>query len=101
MRLIDNNLSNAIKYSDAGSEIRVKLEKNRLSFHTQGESIRDTKRIFQKYVRENTTVGGYGLGLSIVFEIAKQYGIEIDLVSDEEKGTVFTYTFICYDNEIT
>ena len=93
MQLIDNNLSNAIKYSDAGSTIEVTLHKNILSFHSYGQTIKDTVKIFDKYVRENTTVGGYGLGLSIVKEIAKKYQIDTKLHSEENKGTTFTYKF--------
>jgi len=101
MRLIDNNLSNAIKYSRVGSQIVVELKDNILSFLTEGEPIKNKKHIFDKYVRENTVVGGYGLGLNIVKEIARQYHIKIDLVSEEKKGTLFTYTFKCHTNDIS
>ena len=92
-RLIDNNLSNAVKYSDAGSDIEVVLEANKLSFHTQGRTIQDKEKIFHRYVRENTTVGGYGLGLSIIKDITQKYDIDIQLESDPEHGTTFTYIF--------
>ena len=53
-------------------DIFEKHEKeNLLSFHSIGEVIQDRKAIFKKYIRENTVVGGYGLGLSIVHEITK------------------------------
>jgi signal transduction histidine kinase len=100
MRLIDNNLSNAVKYSQAGSRIDVRLQDNKLSFHTSGDLVKDKKKIFNKYVRENTTVGGYGLGLSIVQEISRRYNIVIELVSEEGKGTIFSYLFKCCTNEI-
>lgn len=92
-RLIDNNLSNALKYSKAGSTIEVALHDTVLSFHSQGEPIRDKEKVFEKYFRENRTVGGYGLGLSIVKEIADKYGIEMKVASDIHNGTVFTYIF--------
>jgi len=99
MRLIDNNLSNAVKYSRPGSQIDVRLQGNRLSFHTKGDPVKDKRKIFNKYVRENTTVGGYGLGLSIVEEIGRRYNIEIEVVSEEGKGTTFSYIFnVCTDN---
>jgi len=92
-RLIDNNLSNAVKHSDAGSTIEVVLEANKLSFHTQGKTIENKEKIFHRYVRENTTVGGYGLGLSIIKDITQKYNIELQLESDPEHGTTFTYIF--------
>jgi len=101
IRLIDNNLSNALKYSYPGSDIHVVLDKNKLSFHTQSKAIVDKKKIFDKYRRENTTVGGYGLGLGIIRDIAKKYQIDIRLRSDTQEGTTFTYVFKCHTNVIS
>ena len=101
IRLIDNNLSNAIKYSYVGTVITVKLEGNSLSFHSIGEVIQDKVAVFKKYVRENHVVGGYGLGLSIVTEISKKYHIEIVVDSKEKLGTTFGYTFKCHSNVIS
>ena len=101
IRLIDNNLSNAIKYSDANSEIKVKLQNNMLSFHNSAKPIQDTKGVFKKYFRENIVVGGHGLGLSIVSDIAKKYSIDISLTSSREDGTTFNYTFKCHVNDIS
>ncbi len=100
-RLIDNSLYNAIKYSAVGSHIEVVLTNNILSFHNQGEAIKNKKKVFHKYFRENKTVGGYGLGLSIIKNIADKYGIEIRLESDIHSGTTFTYIFKCHTNVIS
>ncbi len=100
-RFIDNNLSNAIKYSAAESHIDIVLTGNQLSFHNRGEVIQNTKKIFRKYYRENNTVGGYGLGLSIIKDIARKYHIEIILTSDTEKGTSFNYFFKCHTDDMS
>ena len=92
-RLIDNSLYNAIKYSAVGSDIKVVLDNNILSFHNQGEVIENKEKVFHKYFRENKTVGGYGLGLSIIKDIANKYHIAIKLESDIDNGTTFTYRF--------
>jgi len=97
-RLIDNNLSNAIKYADKKTHITITLNDNILSFHSFGATIQDTKKVFHKYVRENSVVGGYGLGLSIVKDIADRYNIDIDLRSSTTEGTYFTYHFKCHTN---
>jgi signal transduction histidine kinase len=86
IRLIDNNLSNAIKYSSKNSRIVLRLDTNKLSFYNSGQAIQNHKTIFDKYVRENSVIGGYGLGLSIVKDIAKRYGISIELSSPFEEG---------------
>lgn len=100
-RLIDNNLSNAIKYSDINTTIDIILKNDTLSFHNIGKPIKDTKHIFDKYFRENSVVGGHGLGLSIVKEIAKKYFIEVTLDTDKKNGTTFTYKFKCHSDDIS
>ncbi len=100
-RLIDNSLYNAIKYSAAGSDIHVILDNNRLSFHNQGKAIEHKEKVFHKYFRENTTVGGYGLGLSIIKDIANKYDIGITLQSDTHEGTIFTYVMKCHTGDIS
>lgn len=100
IRLIDNNLSNAIKYAQVNSTIEVILENYSLSFRNIGNPIKDTVHIFDKYFRENSVVGGHGLGLSIVSDIAKKYLITITLHSDAQKGTTFLYIFKCHTNDI-
>ncbi len=101
MRLIDNNLSNAVKYSLPRSKITVKLDDNILSFHNLGEPILNKEKIFQHYVRENNTVGGYGLGLGIVNEIARKYHIKVEVHSDQSGENIFAYRFKCHNNVIS
>jgi signal transduction histidine kinase len=96
-RLIDNNLSNAIKYSKVGSEIEILLEKNELKFISYGDRIKDVENIFQKYTRENSSVGGHGLGLSIVKDICLKYKITINVHSSENGLNIFSYKFNCHN----
>lgn len=100
LRLIDNNLSNAIKYSAPKSRITVTLDQAMISFHNSGKPIQNSTKIFDKYFRENSVLGGYGLGLSIVRDIAKKYSIKIRLDSDEKTGTIFTYFLKCHTDDI-
>jgi signal transduction histidine kinase len=97
-RLIDNNLSNAIKYSNVHSTIVVTLAKNILSFKTMGQAIEDNDKIFEKYEREVDSNGGFGLGLSIVKDITQKYKIGIT-VESENRENVFSYTFQCEEKE--
>lgn len=92
VRLIDNNLSNAIKYAKPNSKVTITLSNNSLSFTTHSEPIKEKKKIFEKYYREEASKGGHGLGLFIVHSIAKKYNISIKIDSDNAL-TTFTYIF--------
>jgi len=96
-RVIDNNLSNAIKYSFAKSPIFIKLEyvnddEIEFSVTTHSKKIESVEKIFDDFYRENVARGGFGLGLKIVKEICDKNLVIINLESNEEK-TKFTYRF--------
>ena len=96
-RIIDNNLSNAIKYSFAQSAIFVKLyylndDEIEFSVTTNSKKIEDTEKIFDDFYRENSARGGFGLGLKIVKDICDKNLVIINLNSNE-KETKFTYRF--------
>ena len=96
-RILDNNLSNAIKYSFAQSAIFVKLyylndDEIEFSVTTNSKKIEDTEKIFDDFYRENSARGGFGLGLKIVKDICDKNLVIINLNSNE-KETKFTYRF--------
>ncbi|MCK9455247.1 MAG: HAMP domain-containing sensor histidine kinase [Sulfurimonas sp.] len=97
-RLVDNNISNAIKYSYEESVVEVSLQMQEdgsclLSFRDYGIGIEDVDKIFNRYYRENRQTGGFGIGLNIVNSIIKKANIEICIDSALKKGTTFTYKF--------
>jgi signal transduction histidine kinase len=96
-RIIDNNLSNAIKYSYAKSPIFIKLEylnddEIEFSVTTHSKEIDSVEKIFDDFYRENSARGGFGLGLKIVKDICDKNFVIINLQSNEKK-TKFTYRF--------
>ena len=96
-RIIDNNISNAVKYSYENSIVEVSLKTfdNRceMTFRDYGLGIEDTEKIFERYYREETGKGGFGIGLNIVKAIMEEAGIGLDVSSVPKKGSTFTYTF--------
>jgi signal transduction histidine kinase len=95
-RIVDNNLSNAIKYANRGTDVKVMLrEENEeivLAFVGHSPKIDDTERIFKPFERENDVRGGFGLGLEIVYTICQKENVKIEVQSNDEM-TVFCYRF--------
>lgn len=95
-RVIDNNLSNAIKYSHHDNPIYILLrqEDKKIVFElkTFSDEIKDVEQIFDDFYRENSVRGGFGIGLNIVKEICDENQVEI-IVDSNEKETKFTYRF--------
>ncbi|WP_200762547.1 sensor histidine kinase [Nitrosophilus alvini] len=96
-KIIDNNLSNAIKYSNEGGKVIVSLKKENnkiiLGFKDYGIGIKDPAKIFSRYYREDNTKGGFGIGLNIVGKIANEEKIKVNIVSSLGKGSYFEYIF--------
>ena len=86
-RLIDNNISNAIKYSTTNF-IKISLKECVLRFENDGE-IKDKEKIFEKFHREDNIKGGFGIGLSIISSIISSYDIKFNLITDMK--VVFEY----------
>ncbi len=94
-----NLLSNAVKFSQAGQQVRVKVEtrgdKARISVTDHGPGIPEEfqARIFQKFAQadgSNTRrVEGTGLGLSICQQLVQGHGGAISFETETGKGTTF------------
>ena len=91
-RVIDNNLTNAIKYTQENRPINIYLEDFLFKVSSKSIYIQNKKKVFKAYYRETNKKSGLGLGLNLVKEICKQEGIKIELKSDENL-TCFTYDF--------
>jgi signal transduction histidine kinase len=96
-RIIDNTLSNAIKYSYEGGEIDVSLHYHDndifLSVKDYGVGIAKPEKIFERYYREDMDKGGFGIGLNIVKKIIDEEGIVLTIDSQLKRGSTFTYKF--------
>lgn len=101
-RILDNNISNSIKYSHAKSPIYINLsyfndDFVEFSVKTTSDEIKNTNYIFDDFYRENNSRGGFGLGLKIVKEICDKNFVIIKLDSNK-KYTKFTYRFKINEN---
>lgn len=94
-RLIDNILSNAIKYTKKSTNITIVLNDSLLSIEDQGKGMskEEIDKIYERYRRFDKSQGGFGIGYSIVKSIAQEYGIKIDIKSQIDKGTKVSLTW--------
>lgn len=94
-RIIDNTITNAIKYSPPQTTLFIALYENTdglyLSFKDEGMGIKDVEKIFERHYRGDIYKGGFGIGLSIVKSICDKYKIVIEVKSEEKKGSEFIY----------
>ena len=106
-RIIDNNITNAIKYTNENEKIRININNlnNTLTliFSSKSNHIQHPYKVFDAYYRESNKEEGFGLGLNLVQKICNEENIEISLKSNEDI-TEFTYIFKekdKYENIIT
>ena len=92
IRLIDNLISNAIKYNRVEGTLEVSLVSGELKIGDSGIGIeeKELKTIFERFKRANKSEGGFGIGLNIVYQLVQTYDFEISIDSKPEIGTEVT-----------
>jgi two-component system, OmpR family, phosphate regulon sensor histidine kinase PhoR len=100
--MINNLLTNAVKYSDKEPAITIEGYRDKENLYIKvadnGIGIEKTeqKHIFDKFYRVNTgnihKIKGLGLGLYYVKKIAESHGGDVSVSSKPGKGSIFTVT---------
>ncbi|CAI8225128.1 MAG: Signal-transduction histidine kinase senX3 [Arcobacter lacus] len=95
IRLLNNLISNAIKYNKISGNIDISLKNNELKISDTGIGINKNKLkdIYKRYYRATNEQGGFGLGLNIVNHVCNENNISIKVDSKENKSTTFTLKF--------
>jgi two-component system, OmpR family, sensor histidine kinase VicK len=101
-QVLDNIISNAIKYSPEGGTIKLNVGYRRhhllISIQDQGLGIAYDKleKIFERFYRADKArtrkLGGTGLGLAIAKELVEAHHGQIWAASKEGKGTTIYFT---------
>jgi two-component system, OmpR family, sensor histidine kinase VicK len=106
-QVLDNIISNALKYSPEGGTITFNVKENNgfieISVSDQGLGIpkENLDKVFERFYRvdkaRSRQMGGTGLGLAIAKEMITAHGGNIWATSVEGKGTTITFT-LPYDS---
>jgi PAS domain S-box-containing protein len=82
-------LSNAIKHSSRGGDIKVRIRSGVVTVEDEGAGISpaDLPHIFERFYRGRGSSEGFGLGLSICQELTERMGSSISVRSREGVGT--------------
>lgn len=101
-KVIDNLISNAIKYSHANNKVELILECNKgywsLEVKDYGLGISESaqKKIFKEFYREenniNSRMVGSGIGLLLVKSYVIMHGGKVTLYSKKNEGSLFKVT---------
>lgn len=98
-QVVENLVSNAVKYSPGGGRITVRIscdaEGCKFLVRDQGIGMSEEQleRVFDKFYRadsSNTAISGLGIGMSIVRMIVEGHGGAIDIESTRGAGTCVT-----------
>jgi signal transduction histidine kinase len=91
-KVLDNLISNAMKYSDKSETIEIVLKENSLKIIDHGIGMDETEliTIYERYYQLDNTSYGEGIGLALVKAYCDDEKIKIRINSKKEKGTKVT-----------
>ncbi len=94
-KLIDNLISNAIKYNKIYGTISISVSEKSIVVEDSGIGIakENISKLQDRYTRFNKSSGGFGIGLNIVATIAKEFDLKIDISSQIKIGTKVTISW--------
>ena len=107
-RVVNNIVSNSLKYTDAGKQQKINLRVKDVGDFIQveiedngkGIAAKDLPNIFDRFYRtdasRNSSKGGSGIGLSIVKKIMEDHGGKVWATSKEHTGTVMYFVLRKY-----
>jgi signal transduction histidine kinase len=98
-QVINNLISNALKYSPNGGDVLVRLRQDgnvvffEISDQGMGIPPEHQQKIFERFYRvpSDNDIEGNGLGLAISYEILQKHGEKLHVESAENKGSRFYF----------
>jgi two-component system phosphate regulon sensor histidine kinase PhoR len=108
LQILENLVSNAMKYSPEGGEISISTLKQdchcsvTVADHGIGMTSAQIEKVFDKFYRvdaTNTAISGTGLGMTIVKYLVDAHGGKVEIESTPGRGTRVTICFPCSDQQ--
>lgn len=104
VRVIDNLLANAVKFSSPGKKVGIRAEtlfnhhvRIEVQDEAQGFSVEEKAKLFQKFqklsARPTAGESSTGLGLFVAQSMAEKIGGKIRCITKESVGSAFTVEF--------
>ncbi len=106
-QVLINLISNSLKYSPRGGDIKVTTAIKNKSLHCTisdqgiGMTKKELDKIFDKFYRvdsSNTAIEGSGLGMNIVKHIIEEHNGNIEVISVPKKGTTVNFSLPVLNN---
>ena len=103
--ILGNLLENAVKYSQEGNEVFLRVGREKEAFIEVvdsgcGIATEQLDQIFDPFFRAQEAldrgIPGTGLGLAIVKKLAQESGIQLSVRSEKDKGSTFRLDFIAF-----
>jgi two-component system sensor histidine kinase BaeS len=101
-QIVDNLLSNALRYTDAGGAVRLRVGRRgahallEVSDTGIGIAPDELPRVFDRFWRSDRSrsraTGGAGIGLAVVRELVDAHGGDVEVESAPGRGTLFRVT---------
>ncbi len=88
-RLIDNLISNSIKYTNKNKKITVIVDEKSFMIQDEGIGMKEDEvaKVFERFTRFDSDEIGFGIGYNIIYRVVKEYDLKIKIDSKKGEGT--------------
>ena len=90
--LVNNIMTNAIKYNHDGGIVTIRFEKESLIVENSHWNEVPEENLFNRYVRLKDNIQSTGLGLQIVYEICQKHNLSVTYKTNNDNFIIKVFT---------